>query len=193
MNQILDTALVAHVAIVDDDQPYALPVGFARDGDRLLLHGSAASRLFKKLADGKPCCATITIMDGLVMARSAFESSMHYRCVMVLGEAVELHGDEKVAAFDLLVKAFMPGRELEVRKSTEKELKATTLVALSLDEASVKVSNFEPGDLPEDMDSPLWAGVIPIEHTFGSPRDAADLKPGIPVPGYIAEWTNGRT
>ncbi|NBO08422.1 MAG: pyridoxamine 5'-phosphate oxidase family protein [Actinobacteria bacterium] len=193
MNQILDTALVAHVAIVDDDQPYALPVGFARDGDRLLLHGSAASRLFKKLADGKPCCATITIMDGLVMARSAFESSMHYRCVMVLGEAVELHGDEKVAAFDLLVKAFMPGRELEVRKSTEKELKATTLVALSLDEASVKVSNFEPGDLPEDMDSPLWAGVIPIEHTFGTPRDAADLKPGIPVPGYIAEWTNGRT
>ena len=193
MNQILDTALVAHVAIVDDDQPYALPVGFARDGDRLLLHGSAASRLFKKLADGKPCCATITIMDGLVMARSAFESSMHYRCVMVVGEAVELHGDEKVAAFDLLVKAFMPGRELEVRKSTEKELKATTLVALSLDEASVKVSNFEPGDLPEDMDSPLWAGVIPIEHTFGTPRDAADLKPGIPVPGYIAEWTNGRT
>lgn len=193
MNQILDTALVAHVAIVDDDQPYALPVGFARDGDRLLLHGSAASRLFKKLADGKPCCATITVMDGLVMARSAFESSMHYRCVMVLGEAVELHGDEKVAAFDLLVKAFMPGRELEVRKSTEKELKATTLVALSLDEASVKVSNFEPGDLPEDMDSPLWAGVIPIEHTFGTPRDAADLKPGIPVPGYIAEWTNGRT
>lgn len=193
MNQILDTALVAHVAIVDDDQPYALPVGFARDGDRLLLHGSAASRLFKKLADGKPCCATITIMDGLVMARSAFESSMHYRCVMVLGEAVELHGDEKVAAFDLLVKAFMPGRELEVRKSTEKELKATTLVALSLDEASVKVSNFEPGDLPEDMDSPLWAGVIPIKHTFGTPRDAADLKPGIPVPGYIAEWTNGRT
>ena len=193
MNQILDTALVAHVAIVDDDQPYALPVGFARDGDRLLLHGSAASRLFKKLADGKPCCATITIMDGLVMARSAFESSMHYRCVMVLGEAVELHGDEKVAAFDLFVKAFMPGRELEVRKSTEKELKATTLVALSLDEASVKVSNFEPGDLPEDMDSPLWAGVIPIKHTFGTPRDAADLKPGIPVPGYIAEWTNGRT
>jgi len=128
-----------------------------------------------------------------VMARSAFESSMHYRCVMVLGEAVELHGDEKVAAFDLLVKAFMPGRELEVRKSTKKELKATTLVALSLDEASVKVSNFEPGDLPEDMDSPLWAGIIPIQHTFGTPRDAADLKPGIPVPGYIAEWTNGRT
>ena len=193
MNQILDAALVAHVAIVDDKQPYALPVSFARDGDRLLLHGSAASRLFKKLADGKPCCATITIMDGLVMARSAFESSMHYRCVMVLGEAVELHGDEKVAAFDLLVKAFMPGRELEVRKSTKKELKATTLVALSLDEASVKVSNFEPGDLPEDMDSPLWAGIIPIQHTFGTPRDAADLKPGIPVPGYIAEWTNGRT
>ena len=193
MNQILDTGLVAHVAFVDDKQPYALPVGFARDGDRLLLHGSAASRLFKKLADGKPCCATITIMDGLVMSRSAFESSMHYRCVMVLGEAVELHGDEKMAAFDLIVKAFMPGRELEVRKSTKKELKATKLVALSLDEASVKVSNLDPGDLPEDMDSPLWAGVIPIHHTFGTPRDAADLKPGIPVPGYIAEWTHGRT
>ena len=112
---------------------------------------------------------------------------------MVLGKAVELHGDEKVAAFDRLVKTLMPGRELEVRKSTKKELKATILVALSLDEVSVKVGNSEPDDLPEDMDSPLWAGVIPIQHTFGSPRDAADLKPGIPVPSYIAEWANGRT
>jgi len=191
---IIDQALIAYIAITDETgQPYSLPVGIARDGDRLLLHGSAASRLFRRLIEGHPCSATISLLDGLVMARSSFESSIHYRSVVIFGRAYEVTGEEKMRAFDAIVKHLMPGRELEVRKSTEVEAKQTAVAALPIAEFSIKVSNLDVGDLPEDLDSPLWAGIIPIEHRFGTPINAGDLKPGIPVPEYIAKWPNGRT
>jgi nitroimidazol reductase NimA-like FMN-containing flavoprotein (pyridoxamine 5'-phosphate oxidase superfamily) len=189
---ILDSALVAHIAVVDGGQPYALPVGCARDGDRLLLHGSSASRLFRILCAGAPCCASITLLDGLVMARSSFESSMHYRSVMILGHSVELTGHDKVRALDVLTEHFLPGRLTEIRKSTTKELQATSVVALELNEFSIKVSAGEPDDLPEDLESPIWAGVIPLTHKWGRPRPAADLRPGILPPPYLANWPSGR-
>jgi nitroimidazol reductase NimA-like FMN-containing flavoprotein (pyridoxamine 5'-phosphate oxidase superfamily) len=189
---ILDSALIAHVAIVDGGQPYSLPVGCARDGDRLLLHGSSASRLFTLLSNGVPCCATITLLDGLVMARSSFESSMHYRSVMILGSALVVSGSAKERALDVLIEHFLPGRISEIRKSTAKEMKSTTVVALELNEYSIKVSAGEPEDLPEDLAEPIWAGVIPLRHVWGSPRPAADLAPGLSPPQYLANWPTGR-
>lgn len=189
---ILDSALVAHVAIVDDGQPYALPIGCARDGDQLLLHGSSASRLFKTLSSGAPCCATITLLDGMVLARSAFESSMHYRSAMILGTSTELLGSDKQRALDVITESFLPGRQSELRASTEQELKATSVVALPLNEFSVKVSAGEPDDLPQDKDLPIWAGIVPMEHTWGTPRAAADLASGIAPPAYLDQWRSGR-
>ena len=190
---ILDSALVAHIAIVDGGQPYSLPVGCARDDDRLLIHGSTASRLFKILSAGAPCCATITLLDGLVLARSSFESSMHYRSAMVLGNAVELVGEDKHQALDVIVEHFLPGRLAELRSSTEQELKATSVLAIPLTEFSVKVSAGEPDDLPEDLDSPIWAGIVPMLHTWGVPRSAANLVDDIAPPAYLANWPMGRS
>lgn len=192
LDSILDRALIAHVAIVDGGQPFALPVGCARYGDRLLLHGSIASRLFKTLSAGVPCCASVTLLDGLVMARSAFESSMHYRSAMILGSCKELTGAEKERALDVLTEHLLPGRLAELRKSTAKELKATSVVALVLDEYSVKVSAGEPDDLPEDLGSPIWAGVVPMTHLWGAPRAAANLAVGIAPPAYLIDWSTGR-
>ncbi|HUW77214.1 MAG TPA: pyridoxamine 5'-phosphate oxidase family protein [Candidatus Nanopelagicaceae bacterium] len=192
LNSILDSALIAHVAIIDGNQPYAIPVGCARDGDRLLMHGSNASRLFKLLSSGVPCCASITLLDGVVLARTSFESSMHYRSAMILGSAVTLSGVEKVEALEVLTEHFQPGRLAEIRKSNDKELSATTVVALSLDEFSIKISATDPEDLPEDLSTPIWAGVVPMIHKWGTPRAAGDLEPGIAPPQYLANWPTGR-
>lgn len=189
---ILDAALIAHIAIVDGGQPYALPIGCARDGERLLLHGSTASRLFKTLSSGAPCCASITLLDGLVMARSAFESSMHYRSAMILGRCEKLVGAEKQRALDVITEHFLPGRLAELRNSTEQELKATSVLALPLVEFSVKVSAGEPDDLPQDLDSPIWAGIVPMVHLWGRPRAAVNLDPGIAPPDYLDQWPTGR-
>lgn len=189
---ILDSALIAHIAIVDGGQPYALPIGCARDGERLLLHGSTASRLFKTLSSGAPCCASITLLDGLVMARSAFESSMHYRSAMILGRCEKLVGAEKQRALDVITEHFLPGRLAELRNSTEQELKATSVLALPLVEFSVKVSAGEPDDLPQDLESPIWAGIVPMVHLWGRPRAAVNLDPGIAPPDYLDQWPTGR-
>ena len=189
---ILDSALIAHVAIIDSGQPYALPIACARDGDRLLLHGSNASRLFKTLVAGAPCCATVTLLDGMVLARSAFESSMHYRSAMILGKVEELTGSKKRRALDVITEHLLPGRLAELRGSTERELKAASVVALPLLEFSVKVSSGEPDDPPDDLASPIWAGIVPMTHEWGEPRAAANLAPGIQPPAYLAQWPKGR-
>jgi len=190
---ILDSALIAHIAIIDNGQPYALPVGCARDGDRLLIHGSTASRLFKTLKDGAPCCATVTLLDGMVLARSSFESSMHYRSAMILGSASELVGTEKERALDVITEHLLPGRLPELRKSKEQELKATSVLAIPLTEFSLKVSAGEPDDDPEDLDSPIWAGIVPMLHTWGVPRAAENLVDAIAPPAYLANWPTGRS
>ena len=191
---ILDAGLVAHVAVVTDGQPYVVPVGYARRGDEVVFHGSSASRLFTTLATGSPTCLTVTLLDGLVLARSLFESSMHYRTVMALGSCRRLEGDEEVQALLDLSEVLMPGRTAEARHPAPQELKATITLALALDEISVKVGQGPPEDVPEDLVDPvystIWAGWVPITESFGQPV-ADDLAAGIPVPDYVRAWRRG--
>ncbi len=188
LDAVLDAGLVAHVAIVDGGQPYAMPVAYARDGDRVLIHGSTGSRLFRLLATGAPACLTVTLLDALVVARSAFESSMQYRSAMVLGQCGVVPDDEKVAALDRLIDHLMPGRRRDLRPHTRRELAATRVLALPLDEWSVKVSAAAPEDDPDDLDLPVWAGVVPLETSYGIPQAAPDLRHELPVPGYLRTW-----
>jgi uncharacterized protein len=194
LDAVLDAALVVHVAVLDDaGQPYVVPLGCARDGDRLLVHGSTASRAFRRLADGAPTCATVTLLDGVVMARSQFESSMHYRSAMVLGRFEALHGEDKRTALAVLTGRLTPGWT-QARPPSVKELRATTVLAMPLQEWSVKVSAAPPGDLPEDLDRPVWAGVVPLRHVWGDPVDAPDLAAGLSAPlDVLAGWPEGRS
>lgn len=181
---VLDAGLMAHVAIVQDGQPFVLPVAYARDGDRVVFHGSSASRLFKTVAEGVPVCFSVTLLDGLVCARSAFESSMNYRSAMVLGSATLLTGEDELRALEVITEHLIPGRWGEIRHPSEQERKATKVVALALDECSVKVRTGPPEDLPEDLQSPVysqvWAGVVDLTETLHAPADA---------PEYIKAWT----
>jgi nitroimidazol reductase NimA-like FMN-containing flavoprotein (pyridoxamine 5'-phosphate oxidase superfamily) len=184
LHAVLDAGRVAHLAIVDGDQPYALPVAYARDGERVLVHGSTGSRLFRRLAAGTPACLTVTLLDGLVLARSAFESSMNYRCAMVLGRLVPLDGTAKLAALARLAEHLLPGRWAQIRPPSAKELAATLVLALPLDECSVKISAGPPDDPADDLDRPVWAGVVPIVETYGVPQPDPRLRHDLPPP----EW-----
>jgi nitroimidazol reductase NimA-like FMN-containing flavoprotein (pyridoxamine 5'-phosphate oxidase superfamily) len=194
LHAVLDAGLVAHVAVTDSSgpngsaQPYILPVAYARDGERVLFHGSTGSRLFRGLAEGAPTCLTVTLLDGLVVARSAFESSMNYRGAMVLGSCRMVPESQKEAALELITEHLMPGRSKELRAPKRKELAATVVLSLPLTEASVKISTGDPHDDPDDMDSPVWAGVVPLHEAYCDPMPSADLAPGIDVPDYIRDW-----
>ena len=189
LHQILDAARVAHVAITDaDGQPYVLPVAFGRDGDHVIVHGSTGSRLFRGLAAGEPTCFTVTLFDGLVLARSAFESSMRYRSVMVFGSCEVVPDADALRCLRVLTEHLMPGRWVQLRRPTVKEIAATMLLRLPLLEWSVKVSDGWPGDPPEDLSEPVWAGVLPITSAFGAPLPAPDLSPAIEPPGYVDQW-----
>ncbi len=189
LDAVLDAGLVAHVGIVDaEGQPYVVPVAYARDGDRVLFHGSSGSRLFRALADGAPTCFTVTLLDGLVLARSAFESSMHYRGVMALGTCTVLEGEEKDDALRLISDHLLPGRWDDIRGPSKKELAATVMLALPLDEASVKISDGDPDDDPQDVDRPVWGGVVPLREAFGEPRPD-ERGAAHPVPDYVLAWT----
>jgi nitroimidazol reductase NimA-like FMN-containing flavoprotein (pyridoxamine 5'-phosphate oxidase superfamily) len=200
LDALLDAALVAHVAVVDPadgagpgGQPYAVPLGVARDGDRLLLHGSSASRAFRVLAAGAPTCATVTILDGVVIARSQFESSMNYRSAMVLGRCTELAGQDKERALAVLSQRLLPGVQGQ-RPPTRKEIAATSILALPLLEWSLKVSDRDgPEDEPADLDRDVWAGVVPLRHVWGAPVDAPDLRVRAAAPAAVATWPQGRS
>ncbi len=191
LDAVLDAGRVAQVAVVDAGQPYILPVAYARDGDTVLFHGSTASRLFRTLAGGAPTCLTVTLLDGLVLARSLFESSMNYRSAMVLGVAEMLHGAPKLAALEVITEHLMPGRWADARRPSRKETAATLVLSLPLQEWSVKVSEGPPDDAPQDVGLPIWAGVIPVRETLGTPTPAPDLVAGLEVPSYVAAWTAG--
>lgn len=189
LDAVLDAARVAHVAFVHDGSPVNIPTACARDGDQLLLHGSSGSRMMRELASGVPICVTVTLLDGMVLARSAFESSMHYRSAMIFGAATTVTGEAKLTALRTMSEAWMPGRWDSLRPARAKELAATLVLALPLTEWSVKLSAGDPDDPPEDLDEPVWAGVLPIVTSYGEPRPAPDLRGDPPVPAYLADWT----
>lgn len=182
LHAVLDAGLVAHVGLVDGHQPFVLPTAYARDGERLLLHGSTGSRLFRSVAAGVPVCVTVTLLDGLVYARSVFHSSMNYRSAVVLGRGRALDAGEVPTALRLLVDHLLPDRWDDARPPSRRELAATLVVEVPLDEASVKVSDGLPEVEPEDADWPVWSGVVPLQQVAGAPV-SADAHP---VPAYLA-------
>jgi nitroimidazol reductase NimA-like FMN-containing flavoprotein (pyridoxamine 5'-phosphate oxidase superfamily) len=183
---MLDAGKICHVGFTLDDQPYVVPMAYARLDDQLLIHGSVASRLVKNLATGLRCCVTVTHFDGLVYARSTFNSSMNYRSVMIFGVAKPItDADEKRHSVQALVDHLMPGRRADLRKSTIKELNATSLLALPIETFSTKCRTGPPSDTKSDLDAQVWAGVVPLELTAGEPADAPDLPAGITRPDYL--------
>jgi nitroimidazol reductase NimA-like FMN-containing flavoprotein (pyridoxamine 5'-phosphate oxidase superfamily) len=167
---ILDEALICHLGFEVEGQPYVIPTLHARVGDVLYVHGSAASRMLRHAAGGAPVCVTVTLLDGLVLARSVFNHSVNYRSAIVFGRATLVEDDEKPAALRALTEQLAPGRWDEARQPTATELKATWILSLPLDEASAKVRAGPEVDEPEDLDLPVWAGVVPV-HLAAEPSE----------------------
>jgi uncharacterized protein len=187
IEQILDEALFCHVGFVHDGQPFVIPTIHARAGDTLYIHGSPASRMLRELAGGVDVCVTVTLLDGLVLARSVYNHSMNYRSVVVLGRARALNDpSQKLAALEAIVEHVVPGRWNDARQPTEKELAGTFLLALPLDEASAKTRSGPPKDFEADVDLPIWAGVIPLSLRSSLPAADPSLAPGITLPPYLA-------
>ncbi|MDO8839915.1 MAG: pyridoxamine 5'-phosphate oxidase family protein [Parvibaculum sp.] len=166
---ILDAGYVAHVAFMGEAGPVALPMVYVRDGDAVLIHGSRKSRLMRMIGGGAPICLTVTLIDGLVLARSAFHHSMNYRSVMAHGVAETVAEADKPRALDLFTARVRQGRPSETRPANTQELKATQVLRLPLIEVAAKVRSGGPLDDPEDMDLPVWAGVVPMQMVFGEP------------------------
>ncbi|MEE8189158.1 MAG: pyridoxamine 5'-phosphate oxidase family protein [Kiloniellales bacterium] len=183
---ILDAGLVCHVGYVIDGQPYVTPTAYWREGDRVYWHGSSASRMLRNLEKGVPVCFTVSFLDGLVLARSGFHSSINYRSVMAFGTAEMVTGEaEKLAALEAFQERLTPGRWAELRPVSKQELKGTTVMWLALDEAVAKVRPGPPSDDEEDYDLSVWAGVVPIRRVVDPPEDDPRLGPGIAQPDYL--------
>jgi nitroimidazol reductase NimA-like FMN-containing flavoprotein (pyridoxamine 5'-phosphate oxidase superfamily) len=186
LDALLDTARVGHFALADAERgPVVIPTAIVRDGDRVLAHGSTGSRWMRALASGVPTCLAVTELDGLVVARSAFESSLHYRSAVLFGTCTTLATADRERALDLITEALIPGRTSEIRRPTRRELEATLVLALPIVEWSLKVSAGWPDDPPGDVESDAWAGVLPLERRYGPPRPAPDLTDGIGVPPSV--------
>ncbi len=183
---VLDQGLVCHLGVLVDGSPVVLPTGYGRIGDTLYLHGSAANRALGAAAAGQPVCVTVTHLDGIVLARSAFHHSVNYRSAMIFGTARAIATDpERLRGLRAIVEQLAPGQWAATRTPTRKELAATTVLALSLSEASVKVRSGPPVDEPEDHYPELWAGVLPVITTFGEPEGDPALPPGVAVPAHV--------
>jgi nitroimidazol reductase NimA-like FMN-containing flavoprotein (pyridoxamine 5'-phosphate oxidase superfamily) len=187
VHSILDEGVICHVGFVVDGQPYALPTGFARIEETLYLHGSTGSRL--GLRPGMDVCVTVTLLDGIVLARSAFHHSFQYRSVMVLGRTrLVTDPSEKDAALGALVEHFMPGRSADARPGSRREVAATAVLALPLEDVSAKVRTGDPKDEDEDYGLPVWAGILPLALTPGEPVPDSRLDPTIAMPSYVKDW-----
>jgi hypothetical protein len=193
IDAILDEALVAHVGFAVEGQPYVIPTLHARVGDSVFFHGSSASRTIRALAAGAPVCLTVTLLDALVLARSAVHHSVNYRSVVVLGQAEAIETPaEKLAAIEAFTERLIPGRWDEVRPPTAKELKAIQVLALPLSEASAKVRSGPPVDDEEDYALDTWAGVIPLDTVARTPTPDSRLTDGIPLSLAAGDWAAGR-
>jgi hypothetical protein len=186
LDALLDATRVGHFALVDEHGgPVVIPTAIVRDGNRVLAHGSTGARWMRALAAGSPTCLAVTSLGGLVVARSAFESSMHYRSAVLFGACLPVADDEKLAMLDLITEALLPGRTAEIRPPTQRELGATLVLALPITEWSLKVSENWPDDLPEDIAGDAWAGVIPLVAAYAAPQPAPDLRRGVPTPPSV--------
>jgi uncharacterized protein len=194
IDAILDEALVAYLAFTEADQPYVIPTLHARVGDTVYFHGSAAGRAIRTLSAGAPACLTVTLLDGLVLARSAFHHSVNYRSVVVLGAARPVEGpSERLAALQAFTERLIPGRWAEVRPPNAKELKATRVLAMTLDETSAKIRTGPPIDEEEDYTLRTWAGVIPLRTIAGIPTPDPRLAGPIEPSQAVSDWTAQRT
>jgi nitroimidazol reductase NimA-like FMN-containing flavoprotein (pyridoxamine 5'-phosphate oxidase superfamily) len=188
--RILDEGFVCHVGFVVDGQPFVIPTAYGRVGDKLYIHGSAASRMMRNLAGGIPVCVTVTLVDGLALARSAFHHSINYRSVVILGTATPVEvAEEKMAALRAFTEHLIPGRWNDVREPNESELKGTTVLALPLIEVSAKIRMGPPKDDEEDLTIPTWAGELPLRITIGDPVADPHLDPGIEPPDYVVRYS----
>lgn len=186
---ILDSAFVCHVGFSVDGQPYVIPTNFGRSNDTLYLHGSAASRMLRTLSEGVPVCVTVTHVDGLVLARSAFHHSVNYRSAVILGTArLVTDPAEKMEALRMFTEHVLKGRWDEVRWPNEQEIKATTVLALELEEVSAKTRTGGPVDDEADYALPVWAGVLPLETAAKDPEPDALRKNDPPVPAYLKNY-----
>jgi uncharacterized protein len=186
LDALLDRVQVGHFGLTDPSgQPVVIPTAVVRDGDRVLAHGSTGSPWIRTLAAGAPTCLAVTSFDGLVIARSAFESSIHYRSAVLFGCCTRLDDDGKVRALDLITEALVPGRVAEIRRPEERELSATLVFTMPIEEWSLKISDGWPDDPPEDVAGDAWAGVVPVATIYGKPVAAPDLRSGIGVAGSV--------
>jgi uncharacterized protein len=185
LDEVLAAGLVCHLGVIIDGSPVVLPTGYGRIGDTLYLHGSSGSSSLRAALD-QPLCVTITLLDGLVCARAVFHNSMNYRSAVIFGTGrLVTDPDEKLAALEAVTNQLIPGRWPHARKPTRKELAATSVLAVSLEEASVKVRTGPPKDDDEDYDSGIWAGVLPAQFTLGQPEPDPALSADIPIPEHI--------
>lgn len=187
--RILDEGFLCHVGFVVDGQPFVIPTSYGRKDDSLFIHGSAASRMLRQMKESVPVCITVTLLDGLVLARSIFNHSMNYRSVVVLGKATLVDNpEEKLEALRLLSEHIIPGRWADARQPNERELKATSVLRVPIEEFSAKVRTGPVIDDEEDYSFPTWAGVVPLEMKAGTPIDDARLDPACEVPAYAKRY-----
>lgn len=183
---ILDEGFLCHLGFVADGKPVVIPTLYGREGDRLYVHGSAASRMLRTLSKGVDCCITVSLVDALVLARSGFHSSMNYRSVVVFGRATEItNPEDKTHALAVVSEHLLPGRWAEVRGPSPQELKGTSVLQVELSEVSAKIRTGGPKDDEEDYDLPVWAGIVPLATRYADPQPDERLRDGIPVPGYV--------
>lgn len=187
--QIVDEAIICHVGFIQDNKPFVIPTLHARRGNEILLHGATTSRLIKHIVAGNEVCVTMTLLDGLVLARSVFSHSANYRSAVLFGRGRLIEAkEEKLQALMAFTESMIPGRWEDVRQPNEKELKATSIVSIPIDLGSAKIRQGPPGDEEADLELPVWAGVVPVKQQLGEPIDAPELKDGITVPEYLRRY-----
>jgi nitroimidazol reductase NimA-like FMN-containing flavoprotein (pyridoxamine 5'-phosphate oxidase superfamily) len=190
---IVDEALICHVGFIQDNQPYVIPTLHARQDDTILLHGAKGSRLLRHLESGGEVCISITLLDGIVLARSVFSHSINYRSAVIFGKGARITSDAaRLQALELFTERLIPGRWHDARLPNEVELKQTAIVAVAIESASAKVRTGPPRDSEEDLDLPVWAGILPVRQQTGTPIAVPDLKPGIDLPDYILNYDRER-
>jgi uncharacterized protein len=185
LDDLIDSVRVGHIGLVADGHPLVIPTGLARDGDELLVHGSTGSPWMRNVADGQPVCVSVTAFDGIIVARSGFESSFRYRSATIFGRFQRLEGERMLRGIEMLVEKAIPGRVVEVRPHSTAELGRTMVLSLPIEEWSLKVSDGWPNDGPEDVAGPAWAGVVPVVQSFGDPIAAPDLRDGVQLPPSV--------